>query len=101
MRKSALQRVYDYNVMKFQNGEMGAINGVGADGKALHENEQAEEVWTGTTFAVASHMLAEGMRDQAFRRQAASTTWCGKIADIFSALRKPTMREACTAPACI
>ena len=29
MRRSALQRVYDYNVMKFQNGEMGAINGDG------------------------------------------------------------------------
>ena len=67
MRKSALQRVYDYNVMKFQNGEMGALNGMGADGQALHENEQVEEVWTGTTFAVASHMLSEGMRDQAFQ----------------------------------
>ena len=32
----------------------------------LHENEQVEEVWTGTTFAIASHMLSEGMRDQAF-----------------------------------
>ncbi|MGA8310294.1 MAG: non-lysosomal glucosylceramidase [Terriglobales bacterium] len=67
MRKSALQRVYDYNVMKFQNGEMGALNGMGADGQALHENEQVEEVWVGTTFAIASHMLSEGMRDQAFQ----------------------------------
>ena len=66
MRKSALQRVFDYNVMKFQNGEMGALNGMGADGQALHENEQVEEVWTGTTFAIASHMLSEGMSDQAF-----------------------------------
>ena len=67
MRKSALQRVYDYNVMKFQNGEMGALNGMGADGQLLHENEQVEEVWTGTTFAIASHMVSEGMRDQAFQ----------------------------------
>ena len=67
MRKSALQRVFDYNVMKFQNGEMGALNGMSADGQALHENEQVEEVWTGTTFAIASHMLSEGMRDQGFR----------------------------------
>jgi non-lysosomal glucosylceramidase len=66
MRKSALQRVYDFNVMKFQNGEMGAINGMSADGQALHENEQVEEVWTGTTFAIASYMLSEGMREQAF-----------------------------------
>ena len=45
---------------------MGALNGMGADGQALHENEQVEEVWTGTTFSIASHMLSEGMRDQAF-----------------------------------
>jgi len=45
---------------------MGALNGMGADGQTLHENEQVEEVWTGTTFAIASHMLSEGMREQAF-----------------------------------
>lgn len=67
MRHSALQRVFDYNVMKFQNGTMGAVNGIGANGEMLHENEQVEEVWTGTTFGVASHMLTEGMRDQAFK----------------------------------
>jgi non-lysosomal glucosylceramidase len=50
----------------FHHGEMGAINGMGADGKLLHDNNQVEEVWTGTTFAVASTMLALGMRDQAF-----------------------------------
>ena len=66
MRRSALQHVYDYNVMMFHHGEMGAINGMGADGKLLHDNNQVEEVWTGTTFAVASTMLALGMRDEAF-----------------------------------
>ncbi len=67
MRRSALHHVFDANVMRFQNGEMGAINGVGANGRLLHENNQVEEVWTGTTFAVASHMLSEGMRNEAFR----------------------------------
>jgi non-lysosomal glucosylceramidase len=67
MQRSALKHVFDYNVMKFQNGTMGAINGIGSDGSALHENEQVEEVWTGTTFSVASHMLSEGMRDEAFK----------------------------------
>lgn len=64
MRRSALQHVFDFNVMKFGNGEMGAINGEGADGEGA--NDQVTEVWTGTTFAVASHMLSEGMREQAF-----------------------------------
>jgi len=67
MRRSALQHVFDFNVMKFQNGTMGAVNGIAANGDILHENEQVEEVWTGTTFGVASHMLSEGMRDQAFK----------------------------------
>ncbi len=66
MQRSALQHVFDYNVMKFNDGQMGAVNGIGADGTLLHENEQVEEVWTGTTFGIASHMLSEGMRDQAF-----------------------------------
>jgi len=41
--------------------------GIGANGEILHENEQVEEVWTGTTFGVASHMMSEGMRDEAFK----------------------------------
>ena len=44
-----------------------AIFPTGPNGEALHENEQVEEVWTGTTFGVASHMLSEGMKDEAFR----------------------------------
>ncbi len=64
--KSTLKRVYDYNVMKFSNGEMGAINGIGADGTLLHHNPQVEEVWVGTTFGLASHMIAEGMTAEGF-----------------------------------
>jgi len=67
MRRSALQHVYDYNVMKFQAGTMGAVNGIAANGEILHENEQVEEVWTGATFSLASHMLAEGMREEGFK----------------------------------
>ena len=61
MRVSALHKVYDTNVRKFAKGEMGAINGIAADGSPLHGNPQTEEVWTGATFAVASHMIAEGL----------------------------------------
>jgi len=66
MRVSALHKVYDTNVRKFAKGEMGAVNGIGADGTLLHSNDQVEEVWTGATFAIASHMIAEGLRDQGF-----------------------------------
>lgn len=67
MRLSALKRVYDYNVMLFGNGQEGAVNGIGPNGEALDQNPQVTEVWTGTTFGVASHMLSEGMRDEAFK----------------------------------
>jgi len=66
MRVSALHKVYDTNVRKFAKGEMGAINGIGADGALLHNNPQTEEVWTGSTFAVASHMIAEGLVEDGF-----------------------------------
>jgi non-lysosomal glucosylceramidase len=66
MRVSALHKVYDTNVRKFAKGEMGAINGIAADGSLLHNNPQTEEVWTGATFAVASHMIAEGLTDEGF-----------------------------------
>ncbi len=64
--KSALKRVYDFNVMKFNGGEAGAINGIGANGALLHHNPQVEEVWVGTTFGLASHMIAEGMTAEGF-----------------------------------
>jgi len=66
MRVSALHKVYDTNVRKFAKGEMGAVNGIGADGTLLHTNDQIEEVWTGATFAIASHMIAEGLTDEGF-----------------------------------
>jgi non-lysosomal glucosylceramidase len=66
MRVSALRKVYDTNVRKFGKGEMGAVNGIAADGALLHSNPQIDEVWTGATFAIASHMIAEGMTDEGF-----------------------------------
>ena len=66
MRVSALHKVYDTNVRKFAKGEMGAVNGIGADGTLLHSNDQVEEVWTGATFAIASHMISEGLLDEGY-----------------------------------
>ena len=66
MRVKALQTVYDNNVMKFGGGQMGAVNGIGAKGELLHDNEQVEEVWTGATFSIASEMIFEGLSAQAY-----------------------------------
>ena len=63
----ALKKIFDTNVMKFAKGEMGAVNGLAADGTAITTNSQAGEVWAGTTFGVAALMLADGMKDEAYR----------------------------------
>jgi len=67
MRRSALKKVYDNNVMKFGKGEMGAANGMGPDGTIITTNQQVQEVWTGATFSVAALMLSEGLKDEAYR----------------------------------
>ncbi len=64
--KKALATVFKMDVMGFQNGQMGAVDGVTADGKLLEGNEQTHEVWTGVTYGVASFMIQEGMKDQGF-----------------------------------
>jgi non-lysosomal glucosylceramidase len=67
MRLKALKSIYDFNVMKFAGGQMGAVNGIAPDGTLITTNEQVQEVWAGTTFALAGFMLSEGMKDEAFR----------------------------------
>ena len=66
MQKSALKKIYATNVLKFGNGEMGAANGMNANGTIMRGNEQGEEVWVGTTFGLAALMLNEGMKDEAY-----------------------------------
>ncbi len=66
MRRSALKHVYDFNVMKLDNGAMGALNGISANGQLLKDDEQTEEVWSGVTLAVAATMLQEGLRDEGY-----------------------------------
>ena len=65
--RSALQAIYSYNVLKFQNGKMGAVNGMLPTGKIDRSDEQSQEVWTGVTYALASLMLTQGMNKEAFQ----------------------------------
>jgi len=69
MQISSLKKIFDYNVMKFADGSMGAVNGISADGKliVLKSNQQVQEVWGGTTMGLAGLMLSEGMTDQAYK----------------------------------
>jgi non-lysosomal glucosylceramidase len=67
MRRSALQTIFDFNVMKFEGGQMGAVNGMTPEGKTVDDNEQVHEVWTGTTLGLAAEMMHEGLADQAYK----------------------------------
>ena len=69
MQRKALKKVFDFNVMKFGKGEMGAVSGMAADGSIIHktDNQQVGEVWTGATFSIAALMLSDGMKEEAYR----------------------------------
>jgi len=65
--RSALQKVFDYNVMGYEDGRLGAVNGMGPNGRLDKTGMQSMEIWTGTTFAVAAAMLQVGMVEQGFK----------------------------------
>jgi non-lysosomal glucosylceramidase len=67
MQVAAAKKVFAFNVMKFGGGEMGAANGMNADGSIMRDNEQGLEVWVGTSAGFAALLLSEGMREQAYR----------------------------------
>jgi non-lysosomal glucosylceramidase len=69
MQASAMKNIFDVNVMKFGHGEMGAANGMAADGTIL-TNAEAKEVWVGTTAGFAGLLMSEGLKDEAWK-----TTW--------------------------
>jgi non-lysosomal glucosylceramidase len=66
MQVSAAKKIFANNVMKFGNGEMGAANGMAANGSIIRDNEQAQEVWVGTSFGFAALLLSEGLTKEAY-----------------------------------
>ncbi len=59
----ALRTIYDKNVLGFGGGIMGAVNGRRADGGQLR-SQQGDEVWVGTSYAFAAHLVQEGLVDE-------------------------------------
>lgn len=64
---SALRTVYELNVMGFQGGEMGAVNGMRPDGTVDGTDMQSREVWSGVTYGLAALMLQEGLVEEGWR----------------------------------
>ncbi|XP_057959180.1 uncharacterized protein LOC131151781 [Malania oleifera] len=64
--KSALQKIYDFNVMKVRGGRMGAVNGMHPNGKVDETCMQSREIWAGVTYGLSATMIHAGMEEQAF-----------------------------------
>lgn len=64
--RSALQKVFDFNVMKVRGGRMGAVNGMHPNGRVDETCMQSREIWTGVTYGVAATMILAGMVEQGF-----------------------------------
>ncbi|XP_046752311.1 non-lysosomal glucosylceramidase [Diprion similis] len=65
--KSALETIYDNNVMKYKNGTQGAVNGYLPSGGIDTLTIQSEEMWTGVTYGLAALMIHEGLPEIGFK----------------------------------
>jgi len=73
----ALRTIHARNVVDFGDGLLGAVNGMRPDGTVDPSSEQSQEVWTGTTYALAALMLGRGLADEAWETAsgAARVVW--------------------------
>lgn len=65
--RTALETVYNFNVLKVKDGKRGAVNGMLPNGGVDMSSMQSREIWSGVTYAVAAAMIHEDMVDTAFR----------------------------------
>lgn len=75
--ESALREIFERNVRGFGGGELGAVNGTRPDGSVDRSSEQSQEVWVGTTYALAAFMIGRGLVDEGWQtaRGAARVTY--------------------------
>ncbi|KAF9604796.1 hypothetical protein IFM89_010337 [Coptis chinensis] len=64
--RSALQKIFDFNVMRVKGGRIGAVNGMYPNGKVDESCMQSREIWTGVTYGLAATMILTEMKDEAF-----------------------------------
>lgn len=59
--RSALDKIYHFNVLKVKGGTRGAVNGMLPDGRIDMTAMQSREIWAGVTYALAASMIQEEM----------------------------------------
>jgi non-lysosomal glucosylceramidase len=62
----ALHTIFERNIRGFAGGTMGAVNGMRPNGTIDTASEHSQEVWVGTTYALAAFMLSRGMPTEAW-----------------------------------
>jgi non-lysosomal glucosylceramidase len=74
---AALRTVHAMNVLGYQGGRMGAVNGIRPDGTVDRSSEQSAEVWVGTAYALAAFMIGRGLAEEGWEtaRGVASVTY--------------------------
>lgn len=63
----ALDKIYQFNVLKVKEGRRGAVNGMRPDGTVDRSTMQSREIWPGVTFGLAATMIQEGMVEAGFK----------------------------------
>jgi non-lysosomal glucosylceramidase len=64
---ATLRTIFAANVIGFEDGQMGAVNGIRKDGSVDDSALQSAEVWVGVTYALAASMLGRGLDAEAWR----------------------------------
>lgn len=52
--------------MKFGNGRLGVVNGMRPDGKVDRAYIQADEIWTGISYAIGAFFIQQGNPQKGF-----------------------------------
>jgi non-lysosomal glucosylceramidase len=66
--RQALKTIFEKNVMNFCEGRMGAVNGFAVDENHADTSiMQAEEIWVGVVYGLASTMIYEEMQEEAMK----------------------------------
>ncbi|XP_031502090.1 uncharacterized protein LOC116265547 [Nymphaea colorata] len=64
---TALEKIYNFNVLQFKDGKWGAVNGMLPNGRVDTTAMMSKEVWPGVTYGLAATMIQEGMEEIAFK----------------------------------
>jgi len=58
---TVLRTIHAHNVLGFEGGRFGPVNGMRPDGQVDRSSEQSQEVWVGTAYALAALMIGRGL----------------------------------------